>query len=480
MKKPIKMSVFRIYPTKENGIASSSLFEHYNSSQNQIANLWYGGGFFYNNVYRENSISRHLLYFDLSEFTAKITSKQIMSGNVTSYKLKMYNALPSDKELTKEYQVNPLFKQLAQSFDLIAFPIDKFWDEGRGYDLGKQSYMVKSYGQVDYTGYSNWNSATTTSSWTEPGVFINPTASTTNYGIQHFERGDEDLNIDITDIVNDWLSGTNTKYGLGIAFSSTYELISSDTRYITSFYTHHTNSAFKPFIEVNYNQAIRDDRNQVTNNRVSRLFLYLFSGNTPTNYYSAGTVTIKNSSNTNIYTGLTINQLCKGTYYVDVWMSGTTKGQKYKDVWNGISFNPPYDQQDITQQFEIKDNYYYSNQRDVNDYVIATYGLDNNAILSNDEMLRVYIDARVNYSQNRPSIDFGLEYKLMMNGNLEIIPWTPTNSSIINGTYKSFFDLDTSWLLTNQNYQIYFKTHDLGTHKMLSEKITFSVVNKFK
>ena len=95
-------------------------------------------------------------------------------------------------------------------------------------------------------------------------------------------------------------------------------------------------------------------------------------------------------------------------------------------------------------------------------------------------MLRVYIDARVNYSQNRPSIDFGLEYKLMMNGNLEIIPWTPTNSSIINGTYKSFFDLDTSWLLTNQNYQIYFKTHDLGTHKMLSEKITFSVVNKFK
>lgn len=474
------MSILRIFPSKENTISSGSLYENYNSSQSQIANLWYGGGYYYNNIYRENSISRHLLYFDLSDLILKINSKEIMSGNVISYKLKMYNAIPSDKNLEKEYQVNPLFKQIAQSFDLIAFPINKFWDEGRGYDLGKQNYLVKSYGQVDYTGYSNWNSATTLTAWNEPGIFNNPTASTTNYATQHFERGDEDLDIDITHMVNNWLSGGSVNYGLSIAFSRPYELLSSDTRYMTSFYTHNTNSAFKPFIEVKYNQIIRDDRNQVTNNRMSRLFLYLFSGNTPTNYYSASTVTIKNSSNVDVYTGLQVNQLCKGTYYVDVWMSGTTKGQKFKDVWNGISFNPPYDQQNITQFFEIKDNYYYSNQRDVNDYVITTYGLDNNAILSNEELLRIYIDARVNYSNNRPNVNFGLEYKLMMNGNVELIPWTDANSAIINGELKCFFDLDTSWLLTNQNYQIYFRIHDLGTHKVLQEKIIFKVINKLK
>lgn len=474
------MGHFRIYIDKSNTIASSSSFENYNSSQNQIANLWYGGGYYYNNIYRENSISRHLMYFDISNLISKINSKEIMSGNITSYKLKMYNAIPSDKNLEKEYKTNPLFKQIAQSFDLLVFPINKHWDEGRGYDLGKQNYLVKSYGQVDYTGYSNWNSATTITSWNEPGIFNNPTASTTNYAIQHFERGDEDLDIDITDMVNSWLSGGSTNHGLAVSFNRPYELISSDTRYIASFYTQHTNSAFKPFIEVNYNQTIRDDRNQVTNNRVSRLFLYLFSGNTPANYYSAGTVTIKNSSNVDIYTGLQINQLCKGTYYVDIWMSGTTKGQKFKDVWNGVSFNPPYDQQNITQNFEIKDNYYYSNQRDVNDYVITTYGLDNNSILSNEELLRIYIDARVNYSNKRPNIDFGLQYKLMMNGNVELIPWTYTHSAIINGDMKSFFDLDTSWLLTNQNYQIYFRIHDLGTYKTLQEQILFKVTNKLK
>ena len=86
------------------------------------------------------------MYFDLSNLKSKIASKDIMSGNVISYKLKMYNALPIDKNLEKEFKVNPLFKQIAQSFDLIAFPIDREWDEGRGYDLGKQNYLVKSYG----------------------------------------------------------------------------------------------------------------------------------------------------------------------------------------------------------------------------------------------------------------------------------------------------------------------------------------------
>ena len=474
------MGQFRIYPNKSNTIASSSHFENYNSSQNQIASLWYGGGYYFNNIYRENSISRHLVYFDLTNLISKFSSKEILSGNVVSYKLKMFNAIPSKGSLEKEFQANPLFKQIARSFDLIVFPINKFWDEGLGYDLEKQNYLVKSHGQVSYTGYSNWNSATTLTSWTEPGIFYNPTASTPNYSIQHFEKGDEDLYVDITNIVNGWLNGTYENYGLGIAFNRPYELMSSDTRYITSFWTQHTNSALKPHIEVSYNQIIKDNRNEVTNNRMSRLFLYLFSGNTPVNYYSAGTVSIKNSSNVDLYTGLNINQLSKGVYYIDVWMSGATKGQKYKDVWNGISINPPYDQQDIVQNFEIKENYYYSNARDVNDYVITTYGLDNNAILSNEEVVRVYIDSRVNYSNNKPNIGFGLKYKIMMNNYFEVVPWTEVNDAIINGNLKSFFDLDTSWLLTNQNYQIYFKINDLGTNKILSEKILVKVVDKIK
>ena len=62
------MSVYRIYPSKSNTIASGSAFEFINSSQNPVSDIFYGGGFEENGVYRENNISRLLLYFDLNEF----------------------------------------------------------------------------------------------------------------------------------------------------------------------------------------------------------------------------------------------------------------------------------------------------------------------------------------------------------------------------------------------------------------------------
>ncbi len=469
---------YRIYPNKGNTIASGP-FELFNSSQNQIADLWYGGGVTYQNIYRNNSFSRHLLMFDLTELQRRISEKEINPNYVTSYKLKMKNAVPSDKMLEPEFEKNTLNKSIAASFDLVAFPINQSWDEGRGYDLTEDYSYLNRTGDLTISGTSNWLSATTLTSWTQPGVYTNPTASTTFYATQHFELGSEDLDMDITNVVKDWLSGGTVNNGIGIAYCRPYELSSATTRYIASFFTHKTNSSFKPYIEVNYDQTIRDDRNQVTNNRISRLFLYLFSGNTPVNYYSASTVSIKNSAGATIHSGLVPTHHSKGVYFIDVWMSGATKGQKYKDVWSSISYNPPYDQQDITQNFEIKDNYYSSNAIDVNDYVITTYGIDNNAILQPDEMIRVYIDARINYSTNRPFIEYGLEYKMTMNNNIELIQWTDVNSAVINSRFKSFIDVDTSWLMTNQNYQIHFRIAELGTKKILSEKIHFKVVENF-
>lgn len=469
---------FRIYPTKSNTIASSRLFQIFNSSQNLYADLWYGGGTLQQNVYRDNSISRHLVMFDLTEFQNKLNSYEINPNYVSSYRLHMKNSTPKSALLEPEFDKNTLNKSIAASFDLIAFPVNKAWDEGRGVDLMENYYLIKQRGDLTLTGYSNWLSATTLTSWDAPGIFTNPTASTSNYGIQHFETGSEDLDINVTSMVRDWLSGGSTNNGMCIAYARPYELTSANTRYISSFYTHITNSAFKPYLEVEYNQVIKDDRNQVTNNRPSRLFLYLFSGNTPVNYSSAGTVTIKNAAGTNIYTGLVPTHHSKGIYYVDVWMSGATKGQKYKDVWNGVSFNSTYDQQDITQNFEIKDNYYTNNARDVNDYVVTSYGIDNNAILQSGEIYRTYIDARINYSLNKPTTDFGLKFRLTMNNNIELINWTDANCAIINGISKSYIDIDSSWLLTNQNYEITLKITDLGITKILPERICFSVVDR--
>ena len=472
------MGIFRIYAQKNNTIASGKPYEKYNSSFNEICNLWYGGGS--DSIIDSstmNSISRFLIYFDLTELNDKINSKEIMIENIDSFVLKMKNCLPSDEllETVKNSYVPPKF--VANSFDLIAFPINKYWDGGVGYDLNNNIYVAKSNGSVYVTGYSNWNYATSLTTWTEPGIYTNPTASTPNYTIQHFDVGDEDLEMDVTKIVNSWLTGGSQNNGICVCFARPYELISGDTRNIASFFTKHTNTAFKPFLEVNYDQTIKDDRFQFNVQNVNRLFLFTYSQNQPINYFSAGTVNIQDY-NGNVLSSYSPNQMQTGVYYVDVYLPNANPGDILYDVWKGVTFNPGYDVQDFAQEFVVKQNLYKNNSKGVNQYSLRTYGLENNAIIDYDGIIRIYVESSVNFTNNNAYVPYGLQYKMIMNNKDEIIPWTDANFTNIDNTLTYFFDLDTSWLINNQTYKISFKINELGTKKVVEENIYFRVLKQ--
>jgi len=471
------MSVFRIYPSKSNTIAGS-YYSNLNSGQNTVTDLWYGGGGTDTAPDKRNSVSRFLLYFDLTNLQQKFSTKEINESLVTSYKLKLKNSKPRDLVLESEYEHDVLKKMVATSFDLIAFPINKYWEEGRGYDLIKEIYIVRQSGNYLTSGVSNWDYATSLTFWNEPGIYIDPSASTTYHTSQHFDIGDEDLNMDVTDIVKDWLSGGSENNGIAIAYRRDYELFSADTRYISSFFTEKTNTAFKPFLEVVYNQVIQDDRKQISNNRPSNLFLYTFSGHNFTNInLSAVTVDIKRG-NTTVYSGLIPSQLSTGAYYVNVWMSGATPGEKYVDVWNNVSFSQ-YDNQNISQTFQIQKNYYTANRPSINEYVLETYGIEQGMIVHQDEKIRVYCDLRVNYSTNKPSTSYSLQYRMIMNNQVEVIPWTEVNHAVIDDCTTNYFDVDASWLLHNQTYQISFKINEMGTNRVMPERIDLKIIKPF-
>ena len=471
------MSIFRIYPSKSNTIASGS-YANLNSGQNAVTDLWYGGGGTDTAPEKRNSLSRFLMYFDLSNLQSKLNTKEINETHVTSYKLKLTNSKPKDLVLEDEYEYDVLYKKIASSFDLIAFPINKHWEEGRGYDLTKERYIVRRSSEYLVSATSNWNYATNLIEWDEPGVFSNPTASTSIYASQHFDLGSENLEMDVTDIVNNWLSGGSENFGIAIAYRRDYELLSTNTRYISSFYTEKTNSSFKPFIEVAYNQVIQDDRHQMSNNRPSNLFLYTFSGHSFENInLSTVTVDIKKGSST-IYSDLTPSQLSKGIYYVNVLMSASTAGEKYTDTWKNVSFSS-YDNQNIEQSFQIQKNYYTSQPHSINEYALEIYGIEQGDAITHDANIRVYCDLRVNYSTNKPSTSYSLKYRMIMNNQTEIIPWTEVNQAIIDDCKTNYLDLDASWLLQNQTYQISFMISEMGTNRVMPEKINFRVVKPF-
>src|SRR3990167_5558167 len=126
--------------------------------------------------------SRALLQFDVVDLSRSIfIDKTIPSSSVT-YTLKMPNFVHGGTTPT--------------SYELYVYPLSRSWTEGSGSD----SSRWRDFGWV------SWLSASSTQTWTSSGSdFI-----TTGYGSgsQLFDRGQEDLEMDLTPMVNNWLTSS--------------------------------------------------------------------------------------------------------------------------------------------------------------------------------------------------------------------------------------------------------------------------------
>ncbi len=148
---------------------------------------------------------------------------------------------------------------LPTSYDVEIEQLTRDWDEGSGIDV--DSYFDK--------GYANWDKAKSNVFWTNQG---GDTGSLrVNY---HFDTGDEDLVANVTPLVNSWLSGGISNNGLMIHLSSTLESGSSDY-YYKSFHSRNTHfQDYRPYLEVRFDDSIKDDRDNFNYNLTGNLYFY--------------------------------------------------------------------------------------------------------------------------------------------------------------------------------------------------------------
>lgn len=158
------------------------------------------------------------------------------SGNVSFY-LRMFNA------------VHPF--TVPTNYTLMVKAVSRDWDEGTGIDSDNYS---------DY-GYANWVAAQSSSgggilAWsTEGGDY-----QTSLLYSASFIDGTEDLEVDITGMVEYWVAGTYTNYGVGVMLSSSHEVASS-SYYTKKFFARSSQYFYKrPIIEARWNSADKDDR----------------------------------------------------------------------------------------------------------------------------------------------------------------------------------------------------------------------------
>ena len=160
-------------------------------------------------------LSRILIKFPITDISTDRTNGNIPASGSVSFYLRMYNAAHS-KTVPVDYKLNVL-------------AISQSWQEGVGLDL--ESYKNLTLGNEG----ANWMSASNTTYWTDNagtllggGSYLTGNSDTETFLLtQSFTTGLENVDLDVTTIVEQWIGGAYSNYGFGVYLSASYEAYES-------------------------------------------------------------------------------------------------------------------------------------------------------------------------------------------------------------------------------------------------------------
>jgi hypothetical protein len=436
--------IFKTYFDKNNTIIEDQFT---NTGLNPITELVYGG---LNSGNTSNIFSRFLCHFDLSYLISQYNSGNLGDLSQVTHKIKMYNSQAFEADLKGKLTFDN--KRRASSFDLRIWKLDNLWDEGNGYDYYCYNVLndiqCKNYKET----YSNWYFAQNMNPWSIPGTSGN-TIST-----QHFDHGNENLELDITSAINDIITGGSQNYGFAIGYTSDFENKESVELNYVGFFTRHTQTYFEPFLETNYESYILDDRSLFFTDKLNRLYLYTNLGNKPTNLDVNPSVTILDNDG-NVFLSIPssgVTRQFEGVYYVEFTVpSGLyTDCFTFQDIWSNISINGQ-SRPDVTLEFALKKNEEWFNFGD-NDGEPKQYGFSMSGIKREEKIKRgdirkVLVSARIPYTVDRKQVIDGLKYRLYVKqgtAEINVIDWDDVNRT----NNQNYFLLDTSWMIPNTYY----------------------------
>lgn len=416
-----------------------------NVGLNPIFELYYGG------AEAAHSFTRLLFQFDETRLKSLYTGGTYVDLSKLKHTLRMTNTGAFDTDLLGT--TTCAGKERACSFDLVLFPITQDWDEGNGYDYGDCTYIGE--GSQSFCA-ANWFDAQTNTSWSGgSGVY---TGATTILATQHFEQGNENIEIDITSVVNGYLTG-DTNYGLGLGFTTTLEASETTNHQYVGFFTRHTQTFYEPYVETIYDCHIADDRGEFYLDKPNKIYLYTNLAGTPTNLDALPSVDIIDGDG-NIFSAITssaVTHVTKGVYCVDINVPTSTYNTdcvQFTDTWKGITING-VTRPDIELDFILKDSSGYYNLGD-SDSLPKQVGLSVTGVKRDERVYRgdirkVLVSARIPYTIEQKQTVDSLKYRLYVReGRNEYTVIDFQDVEMTNN--NNYFLLDTASLVPGTYY----------------------------
>lgn len=270
-------------------------------------------------------------------------------------------------------------------------------------------------------------------------------------GKQHVDIGNENIELDVTDVFNKFISGELTNYGIGIAYSPDIEDMESLYENYIGLIGPKTNSFYEPYVETTYEDVIHDDRTNFVVGKHNKLYFYANMGGDLFNLDEMPVCTIGD-------TEYEVKQAGKGIYYIDICLpieSYTSPIMLY-DVWSNIKYKGvdlPDVELDFTTQSPYKHFSIGTNLPEDNEFSVTAYGVQNNEQIKRDnkDLRKINFLVRRKYQKNTGVNIDGIFYRLYVKDGTEqitVIDYTEVNKAF----NESYFMLDTSILIPETYY----------------------------
>lgn len=476
------MNITRTYFTKDTVIVRNS---DVNTGRNPIAEIFYGASKDLNTT----TYSRYLFNLDLTDIIQKVNNSEIFLADI-KHTINLTNTSAFDREpVCKTVIASCGDVKRATGFNLIVFEIPETpWTEGIGYDyIDALSVGCNVNDKAYCVGPTNWFDRELSSSWSQEGVYIDPTqwwpgtgtgytGTTTNLivGTQYFDKGDENLYVDVTNYVNNLILSGVTEVNLGVAFEYALETAPQPDIYYVGFFTRDTQTVYEPFMETSYDDTIRDDRDKFYLDKTNKLCLYVNAGGERVNANITG-VSIYDQ-NDNVYQTLLpseIEQITTGVYCVNINVpsdpvSGYCGNIQFRDVWENVTING-YNVGDVELEFIVQDkaNYYNvgstnsagafglgvndANNRSIFEYEFAIHGIKRREKIKRGDTRRVDVTARIPLTFDQSQAIDKIYYRIYIKEGetqIDYIDWNEVSRT----PDGNFFLIDTSWFIPNDYF----------------------------
>ena len=454
--------------------------------------------------------SRALVHFNTGHLIEMVEDKTIANISKTRHILKLTNCSSvniNDNQKVYAGTAGPEGKVRASSFDVIAFILPKDFDEGKGFDY-EDTFWFSGRKFRSERG-CNWYNCRSNAPWYLPegddkklgygdGVYndtylynqykkyLSGEGSDIIIASQHFDYGAENFELDITEYVNDILTGKRLNHGLGIAFSPDYEMWDySQNRkcgecieqLYVGFFTNHTNLFFEPYLETEYAEYINDDRQKFFKNKENKLYLYATIGGEPTNLDELPVCTIDGKE-------YPVTQSTKGVYYATVKISDAEADTILVDEWSNIKVNGE-ELENVEMEFTVLDSKLYFNVGkhlgERRDLVPSVYGINDSEDIHIGDIRRVDVDFRIPYTTNQKEIFEGAEFRIYTKDaerEVDVYDYTPLECAFL----QNYFIVDTNEMVPG-NYFVDIKVKTgLNTkiyRKILRFRIVSNITNYF-